>query len=399
MTDVEVRPLAESELRAALDLFRVALHRTAIPDEQWAAVRRSFEPGRTLGGFVDGTLAGTALSWTSDFVVPGGAVVPMAAVTRVGVRTDFRRRGVLTALMRHQLADAAERGEVLATLRATEPVIYPRFGYGPASTSAKTAVRTRGAGLRPDVPTGGRVRVVDADEALRVLPEIYRRVGRVPGTMGRPEYWWTVFYERAFVAREPVHIAVHSGPDGDDGFAMYRTEPGAAPKMTATVSVEDFVAADPGVVAGLWRFLVGIDLVDEVTVWNRPADEPVAAMLVDSRAATVDIQPDLWARVVDVEAALAARAYGPGSVVVEVVDPLLPANSGRYRVGADGAARADDTAELVVDVDVLPMLYLGAWRVSALAGLGRLREVVAGAAERADSVFAVRRASWSGTYF
>ncbi|GLW95013.1 GNAT family N-acetyltransferase [Actinokineospora globicatena] len=401
MSDIEIRTLAESEWRASLGLFRAALHTLPVTDEQWAVAQRSYEPGRTLGAFHGGTLAGTAFAWSSDLLVPGGGVLPMAAVTRVAVRSDFRRRGVLRELMRQQLTDIAERGEPLAALRPTEPVIYGRFGYGLATHGAKTVVVPKDAVARAGVPSGGRVRLVEPDEALAVFPGIYERVGRCrPGTIARPPYWWTVFYERAFAVGEHIILAVHSGPDGDDGYLMYRPTPGALPGTNATLAVDDFVAATPDAVYGLWRFLLGVDLVDEVTVWTRPTDEPVSEMLVDPRAITRrESRSDLWLRLVDVPTALAGRTYGPGSVVVQVDDPLLPNNSGRYRITSDGVTRTTDAPELAVDVDVLAMLYLGTWRAVALAGVGRLTELVPGAAARADALFAVVEPSWCGTFF
>ena len=67
--------------------------------------------------------------------MPGGAAVPTAAVTVVTVHPPYRRRGLLTAMMAHQLEQVAKRGEPLAALWASESLIYGRFGYGPASAA------------------------------------------------------------------------------------------------------------------------------------------------------------------------------------------------------------------------------------------------------------------------
>ncbi|GLZ37290.1 GNAT family N-acetyltransferase [Actinokineospora sp. NBRC 105648] len=401
MSDVEIRTLTEPDLRTAIDLFRVALHAPTVPDEQWEHARHSFEPGRTLGAFAGDRMVGTALAYTSSLVVPGGRVLPMAAVTRVGVRADFRRRGVLRELMRAQLADVAARGEVFAGLRATEPVIYGRFGYGVANLAVKRVLLPRGARVRPEVPAGGEVRFLEPAAARELLPRLYARVGQSrAGTMARPPQWWCSVYDRPFAMGEFLLVAAHFGADGPDGFVAYRPKAADQPGKGAALSVEDFVAPTPEVASALWRFLLGVDLVEELTVWTRPADEPVEAMLEDSRAVRDHrVVPDLWTRIVDVPAALAGRDYGAGSVVVEVVDEGIPANSGRYRVGADGVERTAAAAELSVDVEVLSMLYMGASQPSALAGIGRVRELAEGAAQRADAVFAVPEAAWCGTFF
>ena len=72
-----------------------------------------------------------------ELTVPGGADVPTAAVTVVTVHPPYRRRGLLTAMMTHQLEQVAKRGEPLAALWASESLIYGRFGYGPATSRAR----------------------------------------------------------------------------------------------------------------------------------------------------------------------------------------------------------------------------------------------------------------------
>ncbi len=67
-------------------------------------------------------------------------------MTSVGVLPSHRRQGVLTAMMRHQLAELRARGEFLAALLASDALIYRRFGYGPATyTRRLTVSRHQGA--------------------------------------------------------------------------------------------------------------------------------------------------------------------------------------------------------------------------------------------------------------
>ncbi|MGC5410200.1 GNAT family N-acetyltransferase, partial [Streptomyces sp. DT225] len=78
----------------------------------------------------DGKPVGTAAAYSFELTLPGGNLVPAAGVTAVGVLPSHRRRGVLGAMMRHQLAEVRERGEFLSVLLASEAGIYGRFGYG-----------------------------------------------------------------------------------------------------------------------------------------------------------------------------------------------------------------------------------------------------------------------------
>src|SRR5262245_45985081 len=65
--------------------------------EQW-----TFEPDRAFGIFDGDQLVGSAGCYTRDVTIPGGPI-PVACVSGVGVHPAYRRRGLLTQLMRHQL--------------------------------------------------------------------------------------------------------------------------------------------------------------------------------------------------------------------------------------------------------------------------------------------------------
>lgn len=379
-------------------MFRGTLHVGAPSDEEWAPFEGHLTAGRTLGAVADGEIVGSAGSFPSSIMVPGGNVVPQAAVSRVGVRADHTRRGIVTELMRKQLTDARARGEVLATLHASEAVIYGRFGYGISIYARELAIR--GARVRPDVPRVGQVRMVSNEQAKDLLPRLYRRIGLYrPGMMTREDDWWPVML-RHLGPTAPYHVAVHTGPDGDDGYVAYRTEPISSPHATRLV-VTDLHAASAAVRNDLWRFVLGIDLVEEVYVDARPVDELPELLLVDPRKCrTAEYGDELWVRVVDVPEALAARSYGDAEpVVIRVEDSFLPENSGTYGIAPRGAVRVNGEPQLVFDAESLAMVYFGSVRPSALADAGRVRVTDPVALERADRLFAVEQTAWCGTFF
>ena len=58
------------------------------------------------------------------------------------------------------------------------------------------------------------------------------------------------------------------------------------------------------------RFLLGLDLVDRVTFWMLPVDDPLPRLLLDWRAAKVTaVYDETWLRVIDARQALTARRY------------------------------------------------------------------------------------------
>ncbi|HVV14780.1 GNAT family N-acetyltransferase [Amycolatopsis sp.] len=400
MSEFEVRPLAEADRREAFFMLGKALHFPLLSAEIWAERAAGFPAERRFGAFADGEVIGLAGSAATELAVPGGRAPATAAVDGVGVRADHTRRGVLTALMGEQLRDCARRGDVLAALHASETVIYGRFGYGIANRAKTLRIHRGRARFRDDAPGGGRVRLVRPEDAETVLPELYRRIGlHRPGMIARTPQWWAWKKPKL---RDST-IAVHTGPDGDDGFAVYQSENRESfldPEAGAALRVWDLHAANTQAWAQLWRFVHSVDLVAEIQAPDRPLDEPVDAMLADPRAcATVAVDDSLWLRLIDVPAALAARTYGPGApVVLEVADPVLPENSGRYSVGQDGVERTDAPADLRLGVDVLAMLYLGDQRPGALAELNRIEVRSEEGAGRADALF-TPAIPWCGTGF
>src|SRR5215510_1297264 len=115
--------------------------------------RLVFEFDRSLAAVEDNAIVGTVAAYSFQLTVPGG-IASAAGVTFVSVRPSHRRRGILSAMMRHQLADIASRGEAIAALFASESGIYGRYGYGCASTELELTVRRGEGALRPGVATG-----------------------------------------------------------------------------------------------------------------------------------------------------------------------------------------------------------------------------------------------------
>ncbi|MFC5744494.1 GNAT family N-acetyltransferase [Actinomadura rugatobispora] len=397
---VEIMVLTTSdEVNAGLRVFlRAMIH---LPFHAIDATEIT-EPGRFLGALDGGEVVGGADSYTSRLVVPGGARVPHAAVTHVGVLPTHRRRGIVSALMARQLRDAAARGEVVASLRATEAVIYERFGYGVASSARSARVAVARARLRPEVPAGGTVRLVDREVTTELLDGVHARAGWT-GAIDRPAGWWELRRRLREADQVPHYAVVHGTGGVDDGYALYQPRdiagrPGGSER---TVGVTDFVALDDGARAGLWRHLLSLDMVDTVEFDALALDDPLPLAVVDRRA--VELGPardETWLRLVDVEAALRARAFGEGEpVVVQVSDPLLPENDGAYEIGPKGVARTVAPPDLGVDVATLAAAYLGGTRWRQLAAAGRVDVHDPGAVRRLDVLFAVDALPFSGTFF
>ena len=173
----------------------------------------------------------------------------------------------------------------------------------------------------------------------------------------------------------------------------------------AELEVTDLVAATEDAYRDLWAYLSGIDAVGEITLTDRPVDEPIRWLLPDGRALRQTYAGDqLWLRLLDVPAALSARSYAvSGEVVIEIEDDPLGHANGRFELaaGPDGSRCAPTSAapDLRLSHRVLASTYLGGFSLHELAIGGGVEQLTAGALSRADVMFAVPQAPWNATSF
>jgi predicted acetyltransferase len=374
------------------------------------------ELDRTLAIFDGDDVVATAGAYSFELTLPGGAVVPVAGITTVSVATTYRRRGLLSQMMDRQLTDIAERGEPAAVLWASEAPIYERFGYGLAMEVATLTVDSdRGRLVRP-AACGGAMELLEVAEPEAVIDPLYDQLRRTaPGAVSRSREWWRQLLgpRRSFRGGGSPFIAVHrSGGGALDGFVTYVVDrrPGAG-LADAKVVVIDLYGVDAEVETALWQHAMAVDLTGRVQALNRPLDEALPWRLQDWRDATWSHRHDgLWARLVDVPAALAARAYpATGALVLDVTDRFRPDAAGLHRLEADGgkgrcevvgaASAASAPADVRLDVADLATLWLGGATASTLARAGRLVELRPGAVARADALFATDRLPFCSTPF
>ncbi|HEX9999479.1 MAG TPA: GNAT family N-acetyltransferase, partial [Actinoplanes sp.] len=343
------------------------------------------EADRSLVADDGGTVVGHTTAQTRELTVPG-AVVPAAHVTGVAVAPTHRRRGLLTAMMRRQLTEIADAGaEPIAVLWASETSIYPRYGYGPAAARLRLNVMTREVRLTEPAVAAGRLRLIKPGESREVLTAVHERLrGERVGWSSRPDYWWRYLLADPESARHgatDLRGVLLDGPDGPVGYALWRVksrwnEHGP----DAQVQVREVVAADSAAYAQLWGFLFGIDLARWATYEFAALDEPLQYLVDEPRRLGRAYLDSLWIRLIDLPTALEARRYtAPLDVVLEVTDPLLTRNSGRWRLtGGDGkttCVRTGDQPDLACTVTELGAAYLGGTSLAALAAAGRVRQL------------------------
>ncbi len=339
---------------------------------------------------------GTVNHFPFEMTMPVGRV-PVAGVTGVGVWPTHRRQGVLSSLMRRQLADIHADGVRYAALWASEASIYERFGYGMAFTELETSVTRPYGVLRADAPRDPDLRVVlrEPERVRTDLERVHEAVAATRlGQFRRTEPWWDRClrdgpHQRG--DRSPLAAAVVSSHDGPLGYALYRVrnkwETGGS---AGEVHVQEITATTPTAWTALLEHLFNRDLVSTVVFEFLPADGPLHHLLAGRDRAVATYQPALWVRLVDLAGALSERPYAaPFEGVLAVTDRYAPWNAGRWRIKADtSGARVeltDEQPDLSLDAAHLGAAYLGETSLTGFLRAGLVTEHTPGAVARLDT--------------
>jgi predicted acetyltransferase len=322
---VDIRTIERHELGAWEASMRVGFHQpepkpdeARARDEQFAG---EMDWSRSFGAFDGGRVVATFRSFATELTVPGGSLVA-DAITNVTVAPTHRRRGILSTLMRDDLAAAAGRGEAVAILVASEWPIYGRYGFGPAVDIVEVEVDARAA--RFAVPGAGDVAMVTPEELREAAPAVYDAHRRAtPGAIERSGPWWDrrLGLVAGFEAEPTRRYVLARDADGaPSGLLVYTVEGNwDAWRPNGTLTVEELFGVDAAATARLWRVAVEVDLVVRVVADQRGADDPLPLWLTDARAVRQRYRTDFqWVRVLDVPAALAAadwvREERPGAL-------------------------------------------------------------------------------------
>ena len=413
-----IRTIAAEQFAALADVPSQAFLEAWAP-ESVEYERQVNELDRTVAAFDGDEVVGTASAYTFTLTVPG-TTAAAAGITMVSVLPAYRRRGILSSMMKYLLDDAATRHEPLAILFASESGIYGRFGFGLASSHLRLCIG-RGEGILAVgemAPDEGELRLKPAKptKVQSELAAVYDAVlSSRPGMVARDGRWWDYLLGDPEFQRDgmsQLRCVLAEDKSGPRGYALYRTKSFWGPDGIAagTLRIRELMSTDPRATALLWTDLLNRDLVGEVIAPLRPVDEPLLALLADPRRARPGLSDGLWVRLIDLPAALCRRKYAASiDVVLDVADAHFPANQGRWRLTAAGlqsagtteasCQRVTDAADIRLSAGALGAAYLGGGKLGQLAAAGHVRELTPGSLARLAAAMSWEPAPWNGTIF
>jgi predicted acetyltransferase len=294
---------------------------------------------------VDGELGAALASYDAGHWF-GGRAVPCWAVAGVAVQPHLRRRGLASAAMKRCLQDGHRQGLPLSSLFAANHHLYRSVGYELAGSYAEASVAPDRIRLREP---GGTMRPMgENDEPLRQA--LYQRMARTRGGhLAREAGLW----RRATHDRDDAPLAgwlAVSSSGEPEGYLSLQAGHGTG--LDQELRVADLVAISPWAVRKLLAFLGDhASVVSSVRFPSGPAC-PFLRSLPEPRVSWPAHEGWLL-RVVSLLPALELRGW-PGAVAgrvdIELDDPLLPGNAGRWvlelaagemraRPGGTGAVR------------------------------------------------------------
>lgn len=359
-----------------------------------------------------GDLASVHSSYGYTMRVPGGTV-PTSGLTWVGVHPGHRRRGLLKSMIDDHFRRSLARGEVVSTLLAAETTIYQRFGYGLACPT-----------YRLTLPRGAEFRAVAGSDALSIrlenadmvthAPAIRAVLARDtrPGAMVALEdtLLANLFFDPEGVrdGQERKRIAIVEDAQGPAAFAVFQRKLGWTDSAAdgSGSCHEGWAAVTTAAERRLWSVLADLDLMASFTVSSVALDSPVVHLLKDVRGAMALMRDQVWARILDVPAALMARTYGADvDAVIQVDDAQIAENSHAWRLtvsqGAATVVRApsDSPVDVRMSIQELSIAYLGGTTLDALAQAGLVVESRPGAVADLSDAFRSRMAPRGSLHF
>lgn len=339
-----------------------------------------------------------------DMTLPGGAQVPIAGVGYVGTSPSHRRRGIYRKIMNRIHDDARDRGDIASALWASQSNLYGRYGYGNSMPAYNWHIDMRHTAYAHAPSWSGEFLEPQRDEAIPLMSKAYDHARAVrPGMITRTPKRWE--YEIHPVHTKDEFFVIYVEGDDPLAYARYTIEKNPEDEFKGTMHVVEAVAATDAAHAALWRYLLDLELVDNLEAHVRPVDDPLVWMLAEPRRLRRSLKDAIWLKLLDIPAMLEGRAYPvEESLVLQVTDAETgKKQTCKLETGPEGGrcTLSNATPDLVMNEAELAAIYMGAVECSMLAELG-LVDVGAKSHDaplRADAIFRTTPAGWNPYHF
>lgn len=369
----DIHRIPKEQFEDSLSLSEFAFQ-YEIPKEDRARRLSLLKEKECWGAYVEGKLA-ARLNIHDMYTWIHGQRFAMGGIASVATWPEYRRGGMVAALIGNALRVMREQEQYISFLHPFEFPFYRKFGWETYTDKKKYEIPTA---LLPKLPPqGGRVERVNQNIGL--LNSLYKQyASRYNGTLDRDEAWWT---NRIFANRKGTAAVYYDAAGVPSGYVHYLVR-------DEVCQIHELVYLHHEAWKGLWKFISDHDSMIEKVKVSVPADDRLA-FLLDNPRIKQEAEAYFMARIVDAQRFMerypfAAGAEAGSKLIIRVSDAHAEWNEGDFilEVGTDGRVAvsrqpkdsvSDATPAVSCGIGTLSAMLMGYQRPSFLYEIERLQ--------------------------
>ncbi len=285
-----------------------------------------------------------------------------AGVASVAIRPQYRSSGYGADMMRWSLRELKQQGFAVAALYPFRGTYYRKFGYEFCGTRWQIKCpMSRFPRFTEELPAR-RIAVEDVAQ----LDDCYQQfISGINGANIRTPGQWTQRMGKG----SPLIYAVG---DPIEAYAWSSMEGG----FWEDLNIGEIAWSTPRGYESLMAFLRGLAINRGALVWNEPAEGPFLCRFLDQGADITLHRPAMY-RLLDVPKVLElTKSAADDMIVVEVQDPDLPENTGRWiwNLGPEGTVvqQTTDEPDVSGSIGAFTQAYFGEPSLSRLWEAGAI---------------------------
>ena len=354
-----IRPVTPEENKRASELAAINFRMPMIADP----TQRISKPGERRWGAFDAAGEMMASLLVMDYTIHfDGHRSPMAAIGCVNTLPPYRRSGCIRQCMEEVLPQLHREGYEFSYLFPFSTGYYLQFGYERCIQLIKAQVDL--LQLKLPKPTG-YFRLAEQRDlllaAVHAIDRVWEQQFNMMVCRKEADYRWLL--NTAPVTKQEFTYVCFDDQGTPKGYTTFRVD------SQQNLDCSRFVFADKEGFLALLQIFKSMSADHRYATFRMPMMPAVQYLLPEWNLGAVQwsLQPHGMVRVLHVKGVLEKAKYtGSGAVVLEIHDPMIPENNGRFAVSfADGKATevapTDAAADAVLSIGAFSALITGVW--------------------------------------
>ena len=317
---MEIIKLTAEQYQDSMELSMYAFQ-YKIKDEDIPKRKEMLKNHKILGVYQQEQLAAKLHIIPLEIIMPGGPW-KMGGIAGVATYPEFRRKGLVNALLKEALREIKEEGQIVSFLHPFDIAFYRKFGWEIFTENRQITIQCKD--LQFVGKANGTINRFSKETHTREIEDIYHSYAtRFTGMLARDRDWWN----HNIYQDEKVAVYYDENNNEAKGYILYKIK-------DRKMDVQELVVLNQEAREGLWNFVCQHDsMVDTVTLLVSVHD-PFPYFLKQPKQKT-EVYPYFMARIVDAEECLKRYVFRQGSesVFIHLEDDIAPWNNGSYLIG------------------------------------------------------------------